>query len=95
MRLVSSLRSSAASVDDKIAVSEMGECIHQALNSLKPKYQTVIALRFFEEKSIEEIAVITGKRKGTVRSQLHRGLKQLRAILIDSDEEWGERGDHG
>ena len=94
-RMISSLPSSAVSVDDKIAVSEMGKCIHHALNMLKPKYQTVIALRFFEEKSIEEIAVITGKRKGTVRSQLHRGLKQLRAILIDSGEEWGERGDHG
>ena len=94
LRLVSSLRSAAPPADEKMAVSELHGRIGQAVLALGPKYQTVIALRFFEEKTIEEISAITGKRNGTVRSQLHRALKQLQTILADRGMEWGDRGEH-
>jgi RNA polymerase sigma-70 factor (ECF subfamily) len=45
------------------------------------KYRTVVVLRFFEGKSIEEIAIITGKAEGTIKSQLHRGLERLQTVL--------------
>jgi RNA polymerase sigma-70 factor, ECF subfamily len=48
---------------------------------LPAKYQDVIALRYFEGKSIREIAQILGKREGTVKSLLSRGLNQLRKKL--------------
>ncbi len=41
-------------------------------------YQEVIALRFFEEKSLLEIAEILGKKEGTIKSLLSRGLQKLR-----------------
>ena len=94
LRLVSSLCSSAPPADEKMALSEVCGRIHQAVNTLRPKYQTVIALRFFEEKTIEEISLITGRRAGTVRSQLHRALKQLQTILADRGIEPIERGEH-
>ncbi len=51
----------------------------QALMSELPdKYQQVLTLRFFEEKQINEIAEILGKKEGTVKSLLHRGLEKLR-----------------
>ena len=46
--------------------------------SLPLKYQHVITLRFFEQKSVKEIAEILGKKEGTVRSLLSRGLQRLR-----------------
>jgi RNA polymerase sigma-70 factor (ECF subfamily) len=53
----------------------------RALRELPMKYQDVIALRFFEEKSIAEIAAILGKREGTIKSLLSRGLARLRMAL--------------
>lgn len=94
LRLVSSLSSSTPPADEKMALAEVCGHIHQAVLALRPKYQTVVALRFFEEKTIEEISVITGRRQGTVRSQLHRALKQLQTILTDRGIERIGRGDY-
>jgi len=52
--------------------------IQKQLLQLDLKYQEVIALRFFEEKSIKEISAILGKKEGTVKSLLSRGLEKLR-----------------
>lgn len=53
---------------------EMSELIRE----LPVKYQEVIHLRFFEEKSIRQIAEILEKKEGTVKSLLSRGLSKLR-----------------
>ncbi len=52
-----------------------------AIATLPVKYQHVIALRFFEEKSIGEIAQILRRKEGTVKSLLSRGLARLRKLL--------------
>ena len=54
--------------------------VQKALLQLDQKYQEVIALRYFEEKPIKEIAMITGKNEGTVKSLISRGLDKLRVI---------------
>jgi len=51
------------------------------ISKLSIKYQEVITLRFFENKQIKEIGQILGKREGTVKSLLHRGLKKLRGLM--------------
>jgi RNA polymerase sigma-70 factor (ECF subfamily) len=58
--------------DSKLAVLE------QAMLSLKPKYQAIITLRFFENLKLTEIAEVTGRSPGTVRSQMARALAQMR-----------------
>lgn len=55
--------------------------VKQALLCLKPKYQTVITLHFFEELKLVEIAEILGKNPATIRSQLARALSKLRSKL--------------
>jgi RNA polymerase sigma-70 factor (ECF subfamily) len=45
---------------------------------LPAKYQEVIALRFFEQKQINEISEILGKKEGTVKSLLHRAVEKLK-----------------
>jgi RNA polymerase sigma-70 factor (ECF subfamily) len=55
--------------------------VKQALLGLKPKYQTVITLRFFEKMKLIEIAEILGQNPATTRSQLSRALSKLRKKL--------------
>lgn len=55
--------------------------IQEKIAVLPVKYQEVLALRFFEGKKIKEIADILGKREGTIKSLLHRGLEQLKDFL--------------
>jgi RNA polymerase sigma-70 factor (ECF subfamily) len=64
--------------------------LHQALTCLKNRYQDVITLRFFENKKVKEIAEILNKSEGTVKSLLHRALKQLQAILDMPQKSGGE-----
>ena len=55
--------------------------LHQQLSILPLKYQEVITLRYFEKKQINEISEILGKKEGTVKSLLHRGLEKLRKSM--------------
>ena len=55
--------------------------LRQKLNTLSPKYQAVLALRYFEELSIREISQIVGKKENTVKSLLSRGLEKLRILF--------------
>jgi len=51
--------------------------LKQALLSLKPKYQTVITLRFFENMKSTEIAACMGEKPSTVRCWLSRATVKL------------------
>ena len=55
--------------------------LNEALFALRPRYQTIITLRFFENLKLTEIAEILGSSSGTVRSQLARALAKLRKVL--------------
>ena len=69
------------------ASNHMGDCqesskglvlLRKAMLALKPRYQTIITLRFFENMKLVEIAEVLGSSPGTVRSQLTRALAKLR-----------------
>ncbi len=72
---------SAPPASDRSAAAEEYRLLHEALLRLKPKYRTVVVLRYFEDRTIAEIAQITGCKEGTLRCHLHRGLAQLQDIL--------------
>lgn len=55
--------------------------LQKEISKLSVKYQEVIILRFFDKKQIKEIAEILGKREGTIKSLLHRGLEKLRQTM--------------
>lgn len=55
--------------------------LHKKISQLPIKYQEVIYLRYFENKKIKEICEILGKREGTVKSLLHRGIERLRKLF--------------
>lgn len=55
--------------------------IRAAVTALPEPYREVVALRFFADASLDEIARQTGRPLGTVKTHLHRGLARLRAEL--------------
>jgi RNA polymerase sigma-70 factor (ECF subfamily) len=57
----------------------------QALRSLPEAYRETLALRLVEGMSGEEIAARTGLSPGSVRVNLHRGMKLLREKLGGRD----------
>ena len=61
--------------------------ILQELKKLPTKYQEVITLRYFENKKLSEIGEILGKKEGTVKSLLSRGLDLLREKCCQSHRE--------
>ena len=73
------------SAGNSLEKAEEYHLLHKALLELRIKYRTVIILRYFEDKAIAEICEITGRKEGTVKSQLHRGLARLQDILV----RWG------
>jgi len=52
--------------------------MNESIRLLDVKYQEVISLRFFEHKSIKEIAIILSKKEGTIKSLLSRGIENLK-----------------
>jgi RNA polymerase sigma-70 factor (ECF subfamily) len=55
--------------------------LKEAVFALRPRYQTIITLRFFENFKLTEIAEVLGSSPGTVRSQFARALAGLRRKL--------------
>jgi RNA polymerase sigma-70 factor (ECF subfamily) len=55
--------------------------LYKAVLKLKPKHQTIITLRFFENMDFGQIGQIIDTRPETVRVTLHRILKQLKSHL--------------
>lgn len=55
--------------------------LYQALECLKEKEKAVIALHYFEERSIKEIAAILQIPAGTVKYYLSTGRNHLKSIL--------------
>ena len=63
------------------ASAEKLALLKQAMFELRPRYQTIITLRFFENLKLTEIAEVLASSPGTVRSQLARALAKLRKKL--------------
>jgi RNA polymerase sigma-70 factor (ECF subfamily) len=55
--------------------------LYTAILRLKPKHQTIVTLRFFENFSYQQIAQILNVKEANVRVTLHRILNKLRNQL--------------
>jgi RNA polymerase sigma-70 factor (ECF subfamily) len=61
--------------------AERASDVRAAVSRLDEPYRETIALRFFGEMSLDEIAKQTGRPLGTVKTHLHRGLLRLRSSV--------------
>ena len=94
MRLTAMQRVAADSQDEAQTIEAAPDLIEKktrlkrALLGLKPKYQTVIALRFFENMKLAEIGLCLGEKPSTIRTRLSRATAMLRQKL-DADRSNG------
>lgn len=58
-----------------------------AIKRLKPKYQHVIILKYFQGLTLKEIADVLQQPEGTIKTWLNKALKELRTT-IQSDGGW-------
>lgn len=56
------------------------------LLGLPPRMRAVLVLRYFEDLAEADIAAVLGCSKGTVKSQISRGLERLRAQYQQSED---------
>lgn len=69
---------------DPLAVTLAGErhrAVRLAVAALGEPYREVVALRFFAEMSLDEIAASTRRPLNTVKTHLRRGLERLRPLI--------------
>lgn len=71
------------SPDDREFTPEDAGRVHAALDRLAPEHREALVLRFVQQMSYEQIADVTGRPVGTVRSRLHYARRALRAALSD------------
>ncbi len=50
------------------------------IQSLPQKYQQVIRMRYVQDLSLKEIAILTGKSRNAIAVQAHRGLQKLKLL---------------
>ena len=61
----------------------LSEELHQLLFTLDPKTRTIILLRYFEDRKLEEISDILSLPLSTVKTRLYKGLKDMRIQMED------------
>jgi RNA polymerase sigma-70 factor (ECF subfamily) len=64
--------------EEELSRQEEFLLLHNKIAELPEMYQEVIALKFFEKKKIKEMVKILGKKEGTIKSLIHRGLEKLK-----------------
>jgi RNA polymerase sigma-70 factor (sigma-E family) len=57
--------------------------LQNALAELAPLDRAVLVLRFFEDRSVEQVALDLGKNAGAIRTRTSRALDRLRVVLGD------------
>jgi len=72
--------------EEKYIKKQKIKIMHEIVDKLKPRYRTLIELRYFKEWSYEEIAAHLQMPIGTVKGQLFRAKDILLHILKNSKE---------
>jgi len=75
------LPSSTSGSCEQLLLKEQQHLLNWALSRLKAELREVVLLYHTDHLSYEEIASVLGHPVGTVRSRLHRGRGELKAIL--------------
>lgn len=66
---------------DRAEAREIGDHVQAALSHLSPKLRAILALRYLEGMSYEELSIALGLSLGTVKSRLARAHLALEAVV--------------
>lgn len=71
------LKSKELNPEEKLIRNQKAILLHHIVRQLKPRYRTLVELRYFREYSYEEIAKELSLPLGTVKAQLFRAREML------------------
>ena len=88
--LINNCRESVYPLEEDIMLQEhtdmlLSEELHQLLFALDPKTRTILILRFFEDRKLDEISDILSMPLSTVKTRLYKGLKDMRIQMEEQD----------
>jgi len=66
---------------ERAATRELGDQVQRAISQLSPKLRVILALRYLEDMSYEELAATLGLSLGTVKSRLARAHLALENVV--------------
>ncbi len=72
---------------DAIGTVHERERMSRAFETLERDHRVVLALRYYRDLPVDEIARLTGVRSGTVKSRLHRAQQRMREVLTSEESE--------
>lgn len=75
---------------DTCELSEENTLLHESIEKLPEKVRRIINLHYFEDLTVNEIALKMGIAEGTVKWQLHEGRKRIRKELCAMNEEYND-----
>lgn len=67
--------------ESELLLSETQRIIHDSIDSLPPKYKTIMMLRYIQEMSLQEIGDVLDMPVTTIKTRVHRGREFLRKKL--------------
>ena len=71
----------AIATPDAYASTHDRDALDGALARLRPDDQVLLALRYYQDLKVDDIAGVLGIRPGTVMSRLHHAMDRLRAAI--------------
>jgi RNA polymerase sigma-70 factor (ECF subfamily) len=75
----------SASAGDPYGQADDRDLLGNAIATLSPDHRVVVALRYYRDLQVDEIATRLGIPAGTVHSRLHYALKQLQRVIDVAD----------
>jgi len=72
--------------EKKLELSEESSYLITKINQLEDIYRQVIELRYFEEMSYSEIALVVGVNVGTVKSRLFKAKEFLKHMILQDEK---------
>ena len=74
-------KSPQGATDVQEELSPQQKSLRWAINRLKPADREIVVLRYLEERSPDEIAELTGKKRNTIDARLSRARKRLKELI--------------
>ena len=71
--------------EEKLIRQQKAILLHHVVRKLKPRYRTLVELRYFREFSYEEIATELNLPLGTVKAQLFRAREMLFKLIENTE----------
>lgn len=83
--ITSTVSSSAADPEQQMILEQGVTRMRDVISKLRPRYQRLVELRYFQEYTYDEIANELNIPMGTVKAQLYRAREMLQKILQEFD----------